>query len=97
MRSLIAAFSDCKLLVEVELPDEFVSIKMDPVLITQVLVNLMENAVRHAEGMDRLLLRVRTKEGDAIFEVIDNGCGIREDLIEHIFTGYYEKKNMPVP
>ena len=36
--------------VEVVIPDEFVSIPMDTMLIEQVLINLLENAVQHAEG-----------------------------------------------
>ena len=37
--------------VQVQIPDEFVSIPMDPVLIEQVIMNLLENAVFHAHGM----------------------------------------------
>ena len=44
--------------VTVELPEEFICIPMDPLLIQQVLSNLLENAVQHAEGMRHLTLRV---------------------------------------
>ena len=37
--------------VEVKLPDDFIVIPMDSMLIQQVLTNLLENAVLHAEGM----------------------------------------------
>ena len=40
--------------VQVRIPDDFVSIPMDPVLIEQVLMNLLENAVFHARGMENL-------------------------------------------
>lgn len=82
--------------VEVEIPMEFVSIPMDAVLITQVLVNMLENAVQHAKGMTRLLLRVLVKEERVIFEVMDDGCGIPKEYMGEIFTGYFEKKNAPV-
>lgn len=81
--------------VELELPDDFISIPMDSVLITQVIVNMLENAVHHAEGMTRLLLRVSTQEDDAVFEIIDDGCGIPKDRLDHLFTGSYERKNIP--
>ena len=37
--------------VKLELPEDFVMIPMDSMLIQQVLMNLLENAVLHAEGM----------------------------------------------
>ena len=46
--------------VQLELPEDFVMIPMDSMLIQQVLMNLLENAVLHAEGMTTLTLRVFT-------------------------------------
>ena len=46
--------------INVELPDDFIVIPMDSMLIRQVLTNLLENAVLHAEGMTKLTLRVFT-------------------------------------
>lgn len=40
--------------VNVSIPEEFTSIPMDAVLIEQVLMNLLENAVQHAKGMKTL-------------------------------------------
>lgn len=82
--------------IEVEIPEEFISIPMDAVLIEQVIVNILENAVQHAKGMDRLQLRVFTEGENAVFEIKDNGCGIAKERLDTIFTGYFEKKNMPV-
>lgn len=73
--------------VHVELPEEFVSIPMDPVLIQQVLMNLLENAVFHAKGMEHLCLRVECHGTKAVFAVVDDGCGIAPERLEHIFTG----------
>lgn len=81
--------------VQIEIPDEFINIPMDAVLMTQVLVNMLENAVQHAKGMQTLILRVTTKEETAIFEIIDDGCGIPKERLEHIFTGYFETKDLP--
>jgi len=74
--------------VQVEIPEEFVSIPMDAMLIQQVLMNLLENAVFHAKGMKNLFLRVRIKDGKAIFSVEDDGCGIPEERMARLFTGY---------
>lgn len=82
--------------VEVDIPDEFISIPMDAMLIKQVLINMLENSVQHAEGMTNLILRVFTHGDEAVFSVIDNGCGIPKEMLPNIFTGYFEKKEVPV-
>ena len=73
--------------VRVDIPEEFVSIPMDPVLIEQVLMNLLENAVFHAQGMRSLWLRVKIQNRHAVFSVEDDGCGISEERMAHLFTG----------
>ena len=64
---------------------------MDAILIEQVIINILENAVLHAYGMTRLCFRVYTEQGKAIFEISDNGCGIEKDKLEKLFSGYYGK------
>lgn len=74
--------------VQLTLPAEMVLIPMDAILIEQVLVNILENAVHHARGMSTLSLRVFTVGQKAIFEVQDNGCGIAAERLPTLFTGY---------
>ena len=74
--------------VVVTIPDEFISIPMDAVLIQQVIVNLLENAVEHAQGRSRMELEVRAVDNRAVFYVRDDGCGISRDRLENLFTGY---------
>lgn len=79
--------------VELELPDDVVVVSMDAILIEQVIVNILENAVQHAEGMTRLTLRVFTLGNKAIFEIKDNGCGIHPKRMDTLFTGYYTQED----
>ena len=78
--------------VQVRLPDLFVSIPMDSMLIEQVLMNLLENAVFHAHGMKNLWLRVTLANKKAHFYVEDDGCGISEDRMLHLFTGLLDSE-----
>jgi len=73
--------------VLVELPEQFVAIPMDPMLIEQVLMNLLENAVFHAQGMEHLWLRVQLRNNKAVFFVEDDGCGIPQEKMDRLFTG----------
>ena len=78
--------------VLVEIPEDFVSIPMDAMLIEQVLMNLLENAVFHAHGMEHLWLKVHLKGNRAVFQVEDDGCGIPEERLQNLFTGLLESE-----
>lgn len=73
--------------VELHLPEELLLIPMDAILIEQVLINILENAVHHASGLTRLSLRVYTERSEAVFEIFDDGCGIDAGRLEGIFSG----------
>ena len=61
--------------VKLQMPEEFICIDMDPVLIQQVIMNLLENAVKHAKAMTELRLVVTERESDVLFEIMDDGIG----------------------
>ena len=87
-------FPDQKVMVQI--PDNFIVIPMDAMLIEQVLVNLLENAVNHAVGMTELCLTVEEKENRAVFSVLDNGCGIPADRMKNLFNGYLDRTDRPM-
>lgn len=76
--------------IEIQIPDEMVIIMMDPILIEQVITNILENAVHHAKGMTKLKINIYTHANQAHFEISDNGCGIKEERLQNIFTGIYD-------
>ncbi|MBE6879335.1 MAG: PAS domain-containing sensor histidine kinase [Ruminococcaceae bacterium] len=78
--------------INIDIPDDIVIIPMDSMLIEQVLVNILENAVQHAKGMTELALKVFILGNNAIFEIKDNGCGISHEKLDKIFTGLYNTK-----
>ena len=78
--------------VDIEIPDDFISIPMDAILIEQVLINLLENAVVHAKNMTKLSLTVTVENNQALFHIYDNGCGISSDKLDKLFTGYLDTK-----
>ena len=53
--------------VVLELPDDLVLIPMDSMLMEQVLINLLENAVHHGAGLTRIILRVTLDGTTAVF------------------------------
>ena len=81
--------------VRVQIPDAFVSIPMDAMLIGQVLINILENAVDHAYGMQNLRLTVDCSNDQAMFCIEDDGCGIPQERMENLFTGYLDQQQSP--
>ncbi len=79
--------------VTVKLPEEFITIPMDAMLIVQVLMNFLENAVYHAHGMQNLWLTVETVGKKAVFTVADDGCGISADRLPYLFTGLLDSES----
>ena len=78
--------------VEISIPDELVIIPIDAILVEQVLINLLENAVLHAENMTRLSLSVTTSNDKIVFEVADDGKGIDKEILGNIFSGNISMK-----
>lgn len=76
--------------IRVEFPEEFLSIPMDAMLIQQVMMNILENAVFHAKGMTELSISVTPEEDAVLFTISDNGCGIPPDKLKQLFNGYFE-------
>ena len=75
-----------KMPVRVKLPDEMLMIPMDATLIEQVLVNLMENVVMHAEGANNISISIERKNAQQVrFCVEDDGKGIDAEILPKLF------------
>lgn len=74
--------------INVKIPDDFIMIPMDATLIEQVLINLLENGIYHANSTLPLDLEVTIDNGYARFSVTDYGVGIKKELLNTIFDGY---------
>lgn len=79
--------------VELDIPNEVIIIPMDAILIEQVIINILENAVMHAGEFTKLSLKIFVIGNKAIFEISDDGKGIDKEHLDHIFTGYYNKED----
>lgn len=73
--------------VEVELPEEFFLVPMDPLLIQQVMTNLLENAAVHGVTTTRVTVSLEKWGKWARFTVCDNGRGISEGRLHNLFDG----------
>ncbi len=71
--------------------DEHISLSFDALKISQVIYNLINNAINYSGDDKRVtLVQKRTQNGVRI-EVIDTGLGISEENIAHIWDRYYKE------
>jgi len=78
------------LAVRVELPEEEITAMVDPVLLRQVLVNLLDNAVSATAGDGTIKIAARVEVEDVVIVVEDTGIGLptedTETLVEPFFS-----------
>ncbi len=73
--------------VNVSVPDELLILPMDAILIEQVLLNLLENAIVHSQSVKPILCYVDDDEQNVTFHVKDFGIGIDPERLKNIFDG----------
>ena len=83
---LASLFTDVTLSVEID-PDVPL-VNVDFVLMTQVLVNLLENAERHSPPGGEVAFSARVDGRHVVMEVADQGPGVDADSLELIFEPF---------
>ena len=74
--------------VALEVPDDILYLPMDATLIKQVIVNLLENAIRHSGDREHIKLRLFRQEKWALVEVRDRGKGLSPEICRAIQAGH---------
>jgi CheY-like chemotaxis protein len=78
--------------LSVSLPDDPVRLDADPVRLTQVVSNLLNNASKYTEPGGRIALSAERAGGEAVVRVTDTGIGIDPDLLPHVFGLFTQSK-----
>jgi two-component system sensor histidine kinase KdpD len=75
--------------LEVNLPRDLPLLKVDAVMIGQVLVNLIENALKYTPAGSPLEIGAEISEGEVTVAVADRGPGIPPGQEERLFDKFY--------
>jgi signal transduction histidine kinase len=81
--------SDSGFKIESDLPDEPVILKIDKDAISQVLLNLLNNAVKFSDEEKYILVKVCRDLTSALILILDHGVGIPKDELKKIFDKFY--------
>lgn len=82
--------------LSLSLPDDLPPAYADPYRVRQILLNLIENGIKHTEEKGKITVRVQVSTEDPHYlyvEVIDTGCGISPEESERIFKPLYQIEN----
>lgn len=72
-----------------ELPDEILLAWIDPILVEQALVNLLDNAIKYSPRHSPIEVSARRDEGAVVFAVRDRGPGVPAGQEELVFESFY--------
>ena len=82
--------------ISVHHENELLLAKMDAKLIVQVIINLVDNAIKYTPEGSSIQISTRAVEDKAVIEVADNGEGIPDEMKDKIFDMFYSGANKVV-
>ena len=75
--------------IKVNVPEDFPLVTMDFTLIVQVVVNLLENAVKYSPKGSLIEISASLVDNKAVLEIMDRGMGIPPTDLTRIFDKFY--------
>ena len=66
-----------------------ITVKGDRARLKQVIVNLLDNAIKYTGNGGSVRLQISRQDGDAVLDVVDNGVGIPAESLPHVFKRFF--------
>ena len=79
--------------ISVENEDDLLLAKMDARLIVQVLINIVDNAIKYTPKGSHISIRTMRNEDWAVISISDDGPGISDENKKQIFDMFYSGAN----
>lgn len=76
-------------IIELDLISEMVEINADKMHLTNILSNLVDNAIKYTEGVPHIIIQLKKENNSYYLSVRDNGIGISKEHISKIFDKLY--------
>jgi len=71
-----------------------IMVEANEVRLKQVIVNLLDNAIKYTPEGGKIEVRVKSEPSWAILEVRDNGIGISQEALPHVFERFYRSEQV---
>lgn len=79
--------------LEIEIIPDSLTVNADEELLSQVIINLIKNALQALEGQIEGIIRLSARQTEqVVIEVTDNGQGILPDVLKDIFIPFFTTK-----
>lgn len=82
--------------IEVKHKDEFLIAKMDARLIVQVIINIVDNAIKYTPQGSHILIQTERQGNKAVISISDDGEGMSDEVKERVFDMFYSGINKVV-
>jgi two-component system phosphate regulon sensor histidine kinase PhoR len=69
--------------------DENIVARINPPLLEQAVVNLIDNAVKYSDSGKTVHVEAAESDSEVIISVIDDGCGIAKEHLPRLFERFY--------
>ena len=76
-------------IIRVEYENELILARMEARLIMQVIINIVDNAIKYTPKGSEIVIRVQEERGFAKISVADNGLGMNDEMKDRIFDMFY--------
>lgn len=80
--------------IRLNIAQDLPEIEADNEAISQMVINLVDNAVKYSEGEGEITIRVFHRGNSIVIQVADKGIGIDEEDIKKIFDKFFRGKNV---
>ncbi len=85
--------SEKRIRLQTRIPKSPLEIKADPNRLSQILLNLMSNAIKYTKEGGRVTVTVRKRKSAIAVSVEDTGIGMSSEDLEHLFEKFYRSSN----
>lgn len=79
--------------IHVNLMDEYMLVRVDARLIIQVIINIVDNAIKYTPKGSEIIIYAKTEENMVRIEIADNGPGIPDEMKPRVFDMFYSGAN----
>jgi two-component system, sensor histidine kinase and response regulator len=70
------------------------TVNVDKILLNRILTNLLSNAIKYSGSDSQVLFSIHSEQDSVTFQVKDEGIGIPQENLQHLFKTFYRCSNV---